>query len=1167
MANIWTVTNNYNLGTLVERVKLESGDLPLPVTEGSTVELISGKLPNGLRLEGTEILGTPLEVILDTQFRFVLRANLNGAIEDRTFVTTVTGPDEPIWLTNEGLLSVSDTENLFVLDNEIIDYQLLAIDPDTSAGDVLEFYISSGDGILPPGLELTPDGRITGVVEPLLALDKIAKNGGYDTAPFDAYPQDFAIRSDNGFDSYFYDTVTFDFFTESQSPKKLNRFYRFRISVSDGKSEPVATRVFQIYVVGDDYLRSDNTIMKVGNGIFKADNTHVRTPKFLTPREIGYKRADNNITLYLEVLDSNTLIGKVLYSLEETNDDGTPSVLPPGCGLDPLNGEITGYVPYQPAVTTDYNFTVRATRYTADTDFAYITATVYEDTLAGKRSFKVYKLPRNVEDGILLEDGIDDLNDLRGETIELFGRQYKVESVEGSDEDFDVLTLETPLAAQAEIEVARVNASEASSFYVKTTTQYTRDRFIDQQLRFSDSEVYTVKNIYPYKHWRITSNNFNIGVNLTAADVPEQQVETLNQLINRIFSANDLPVTVLQADRNHIEFIAPANAKTIEARIKKIFFRDDTLDAGGSELTYTLVDAGNDLVILNEPLQLGRNYTVGQKIGIALLEDDFFEKSVITQDNLDITNPFSIKTFNVKILGEVDSTITWLTPAFLGDIKANYISTLRVVAQTTVPDSRLIYSLESGSLPNGMRLTYAGEIVGKPTQYGTGKYRSIWKNATDYALNDIVRYSGQFYICTVEHRSAGTGNLTDDNGNWSLHDFEKLGLTILDNGDLQLDANTTTIDRLAKFVVKAQDRFGYSAIEQEFSINVVDTDDKLYSNLYIQPLVEPSIRNEFKLFVNDPNIFPTNAIYRPNDPNFGVQQKIKMLAYAGIETKQIDEYVARAAKWHKRRKLRIGEVKTAVAKNPGTNDVVYEVVYLEIVDPQDKNGEVAKFFGGKADPLLTADSISYEAEDDVSEINTGVPSLIVDGRFQDPLVQLEGADAIQIDTRDGVVTQSIDNSDIDTDLRDGTEVNTDISVPDSEPLRRRKYDERNTIKSDSDAIIINDQNDLLYHVSNITNMRENLEQIGESQREYLPLWMRTGQNDNIAELDYVPAVPLAYCKPGESREVFLNVQNALNEGVWDPKKINFDIDRYILDSAVGIDSERYIVFANYKYNA
>jgi len=325
MANIWTVANNYTLGTLVERIRQEPGDLPLPINSNATVELISGKLPRGMRLDNNELLGTPTEVKLDTKYRFVLRATLDNQIEDRTFIVNVTGPDEPVWLTNEGLISVSDTENLFVLDSEIIDYQLLAIDPDISTGEQLTFYISSGDGTLPPGLELTSDGRIVGVVEPLLALDKRAESGGWDTSPFDAYPSDFSIRSDNGFDSYFYDNTTFDFATESQSPKKLNRYYQFKVSVSDGVTEPVPTRVFQIYVVGDDYLRSDNSIMKVGNGIFKADNTHVRTPKFLTPGNLGFKRADNNITLYLDVLDTNTLTGSILYSLEDFNDDNTAS--------------------------------------------------------------------------------------------------------------------------------------------------------------------------------------------------------------------------------------------------------------------------------------------------------------------------------------------------------------------------------------------------------------------------------------------------------------------------------------------------------------------------------------------------------------------------------------------------------------------------------------------------------------------------------------------------------------------------------------------------------------------------------------------------------------------------------------------------------------------------
>lgn len=97
-------------------------------------------------------------------------------------------------------------------------------------------------------------------------------------------------------------------------------------------------------------------------------------------------------------------------------------------------------------------------------------------------------------------------------------------------------------------------------------------------------------------------------------------------------------------------------------------------------------------------------------------------------------------------------------------------------------------------------------------------------------------------------------------------------------------------------------------------------------------------------------------------------------------------------------------------------------------------------------------------------------------------------------------------------------------------------------------------------------MREELEKVGRSQRQYLPLWMRTGQDGSIAELDYVTAIPLAYCKEGKSKLVQQNVKNALANGEFDFKRINFDVDRYIVDSATGIQDERYIVFPNYVFN-
>lgn len=1118
MASIWTQPNNYKLRTLVERVKLETGDFILPVDSGAAITTIAGDLPPGLRIVGTEILGTPFEVEITKIFKFVLRATLGTTVEDRTFTIEVTGPDEPFWITEPGLIPIGANQNLFVLDNQIIDYQFLAIDADTAAGQTLEYYIVPGEGTLPPGLTLTSTGRIQGVVEPLLALDREAAKGGFDTSPYDAYPSDFSIKADRGFDSYFYDNVRYDTQSNPQTPKKLNRYYEFKVTINDGVTQDPPKRKFKIYVVGDDYLRSDNTIMKVSNGVFKADNTHIRQPKWLTPTDLGYKKSNNNATIYLDVYDSDTLQGNILYSLDDINNDNSESILPPGLSLDSFNGELTGTIPYQPQSFKDYKFTVRATRYTNDIDYAVVTGTFYEDTLSGKRSFKIYKLPLNVQDGITLNDGIDDLNDLQGENIVLNGRPYKVESVDGSNEDYDVITLTETLRPFLSFTLAQDSVENSQTIFVEKLNNFERQQWKDKSLVYdnqSDSpETYTIQSVYGYRRWQITSPTADITINFEAGGttaLPFGQTETFAQSIIRIFEGNELPVFVDPgAFTGSVTFWAPDNALTKESRIKTIFT--------GADLTYTLLDKDKDLVYFNRPLEPGRNYTTGQTVSIALYSDGVFEKELITYANADINNPSTPKTFTIRILGEVDSEITWITPANLGSITANFTSTKRVTAQTNVPDTRLIYTIVSGRLPNGLRLAYTGEIIGKVTQFGT---------------------------------------------------LQNLGLTTIDNADFGLDGGTTSIDRSYKFKIKAEDRFGYSAVEREFVINIIDQDDTLYSNLYIRPMLEPNIRKEFKRFVSNPDIFPTDTIYRASDPNYGIQTKISMLAYAGLETTLIDKYVAATAKNHKRRSYKIGEVKTAIAKEPGSNDIVYEIVYLEIVDPRDsKKGKVADSFVGNPQPEITADSVSYEIMDDETAQDSGYDVAKVDGRFRDVEVVLDQGDGMTVGTRSGEVIQTIDNDDIDITLRDGvTEVNIDVDLSDADPIRQRlRQRGENTVKADTDAVNINNANEVNMYISNTTNMREELEKVGRSQRQYLPLWMRTGQDGSIAELDYVTAIPLAYCKEGKSKLVQQNVKNALANGEFDFKRINFDVDRYIVDSATGIQDERYIVFPNYVFN-
>ena len=64
-----------------------------------------------------------------------------------------------------------------------------------------------------------------------------------------------------------------------------------------------------------------------------------------------------------------------------------------------------------------------------------------------------------------------------------------------------------------------------------------------------------------------------------------------------------------------------------------------------------------------------------------------------------------------KELGyDVDSTITWKTPATFESISANYLSNLSVVANSNVPNAKLIYTLTKGKLPPGLTLLLDGSI-------------------------------------------------------------------------------------------------------------------------------------------------------------------------------------------------------------------------------------------------------------------------------------------------------------------------------------------------------------------------------------------------------------------------------------------------------------------------
>ena len=83
--------------------------------------------------------------------------------------------------------------------------------------------------------------------------------------------------------------------------------------------------------------------------------------------------------------------------------------------------------------------------------------------------------------------------------------------------------------------------------------------------------------------------------------------------------------------------------------------------------------------------------------------------------------------------------------------------------------------------------------------------------------------------------------------------------------------------------------------------------------------------------LDDPNLIPTDSLYRPDDSNFGKATSIIYEHAYGIYASGLEEYIAAVTRNHYWRNITLGELKTAVAKDANGN-IIYEVVYSEVID-------------------------------------------------------------------------------------------------------------------------------------------------------------------------------------------------------------------------------------------
>ncbi|CAB4130239.1 hypothetical protein UFOVP116_339 [uncultured Caudovirales phage] len=373
-------------------------------------------------------------------------------------------------------------------------------------------------------------------------------------------------------------------------------------------------------------------------------------------------------------------------------------------------------------------------------------------------------------------------------------------------------------------------------------------------------------------------------------------------------------------------------------------------------------------VILDEETGWVHGYIPPQEV----LDDVYVTKVLAykTTDNTITSVPTYIK---FTVVGAISSYLTWDSPALLGTIQNGSLSELKVSA-TATKGNVLHYKLRDdfkGGTPEIAKYTFVsngstpsfdlGFTIGKkdiwvyvndkpvhPKDYKIVGSSVVFPKAWPYGYG--VRVKANLGYVTSYGTSLTTGRLPQglrllDNGliagKASFNGFA------IDGGATTFDTRSrtygtsviTTFDTIYRFTVEVFDDEGEIQTTKNFMISV-DLSQKIpFDNLYGAALLPLHQRAQLKEILNNQNLIPDRALYRNGDPNFGKAKDLRLLLASGLDPKGAAEFQAAIATNHYKKRVLLGDLKTARAT--GEHGVVdYEVVYIEVIDPlENKKGK------------------------------------------------------------------------------------------------------------------------------------------------------------------------------------------------------------------------------------
>ena len=431
----------------------------------------------------------------------------------------------------------------------------------------------------------------------------------------------------------------------------------------------------------------------------------------------------------------------------------------------------------------------------------------------------------------------------------------------------------------------------------------------------------------------------------------------------------------------------------------------------------------------------------------------------------------------------------------------------------------LAYTIQSGALPGGVQIdASSGELYGTlARQSAVEKIYTFTIRATRTVSTGVTVFTDQeFTMKVIGQIDIGIAFSTPTNVGTLTADIPSTlsivavaentdrvlsysvsagslppGITLSEQGNLigTIDPSAITDStRSYSFTVSVSDQYQAVGHSNPFTVDV-DVPHTLteYGNMtgHATSFIDQNI---FYNIAQDPSINSQEYIYRGEDKNFGMKAKPEMLMISGLQAQTLTAFQNQMSQNHAPKQLYFGDIKTAVAKEDGV--IKYEVVYVEVKDNLVNNQGVAVSNSITLRDSITKQIIGPRASTTNTTTDRNVYEITTDGGLSFSTAGSKVRFANQLSADLGFVTKLYPNA--------------------------------------------------------VANMRSRMKSLGHKEWTYLPQWMRTTQEGDLAPLGFVLAVPICYCKPGTSALVKKRIED--KKLIF--KNISFIVDRYTVSKSV-----------------